>query len=87
MENKNNMNKVRKAYEVLVEWQRWAFQNSDGEDEDSRELHESLKVALPLVRANIKCDRCGKKAVELSDSGFSYCSRCWKAVSDGRTPY
>jgi hypothetical protein len=81
--------KVRKAYDVLIEWQRWAYQNSDDTDEDSRELYEALSIALPLVREGIKCDRCGKaKAVELSEcTEYSYCKRCWKAVTDGRTPY
>lgn len=80
------MNATRKAYEVLWEWKRWAEHNDDGgSDEDSHELYEALTVALPLVKANIKCDRCGRKAVELSDTGMSYCKRCWKAVTDGKT--
>ena len=79
--------KLRKAYDVLCEWQRWAFQNDDGSDEDSHELHEALKTVLPMVKQNIKCDRCGKKAVELSETGMSYCKRCWNAVTDGRTPH
>lgn len=81
------MNEIRKAYEVLLEYKRLACHNDDGTDEDSHELCEALTVALPLVRANIRCDRCGAKAVELSETGMSYCKRCWKAVTDGRTPY
>lgn len=80
--------KVRKAYDVLLDWKRLACQNDDGTDLDAHELFEALQIALPFVRAGIKCDRCGKaKAVELSDTGRSYCRRCWKAVTDGRTPY
>ena len=83
----NNMNTVRKAYEVLLDYSRLSFQNDDGTDEDSHELYEALQVALPLVRDGIKCDRCQAKAKELSDTGFSYCRRCWRAVTNGSSPY
>lgn len=79
--------KPRKAFDVLCEWQRLAFQNDDGTDEDSHELYEALETVLPMVKQNIKCDRCSKMAVELSETGMSYCKRCWKAVTDGKTPY
>lgn len=81
------MNKVRKAYGVLLDWKRRVLRGEGDSGEDSHGLYEALTVALPLAKANIKCDRCGRKAVELSDTGMSYCKRCWKAVTDGKTPY
>ena len=79
------MNETRKAYKVLFDLR---FALDGKEDEQSKELVEALEIALPLVRGGIKCDRCGAKAVELSDStGLSYCKRCYRAVTDPKTPY
>jgi len=83
----DNMNPVRKAYEVLMDYKRLSYPNDDGTDEDSHELYEALSVALPLVRESVKCDRCGAKAKELSDTSFSYCRRCWRAVTNASSPY
>lgn len=82
-----NMNTGRRAYEVLQETKRRIERSNERTGEDSKELIDALNVALPLVEAAIPCDRCGRKAAELSDTGMSYCRRCWKAVTDGRTPY
>lgn len=77
----DNMNEIRRSYEKLLELKEELQTREDG-------AYEAVELALPMVRGNIKCDRCGKaKAVELSDTGFSYCKRCYKAVTDGRTPY
>ena len=81
----DNMNDERKAYEIfrnvsLAVELRAVRLNPD--------LIEAIHLATPIVRNNIKCDRCGRaRAVELSDTGFSYCKRCYKAATDSRTPY
>lgn len=81
------MNEVRKAWEAMLQYKREFNQNNKGSDTGSNDLCAALEVALPIVKAAIKCDRCGRKAEELSETGKSYCKRCWKAVTDGRTPY
>lgn len=74
------MNEMRKTYEVLSEWERLAYHNDDGSDEDSHELYMALQVAIPLVKAHIECDMCGKKATELESDGTAYCKRCYKVI-------
>lgn len=79
------MNETRKAYEVLLNLR---LASDKSEDKKTKELVKALEVALPFVRAGIKCDKCKKtKAVELSDTGKSYCRKCWRAVTDEKSPY
>ncbi len=76
-----NCNETRKLYEKLK-----YLQQSDNTDTD---LRRDLAKALPILKKAITCDRCGhhSKEIELSDTGFSYCKRCYRAVTDGKTPY
>lgn len=77
------------AYIALRKVMFAALHNDDGTDEDAHELYEALSVTLPVLLESVRCDRCGKaKAKVYSEStGNVYCNRCYKALTDSRTPY
>lgn len=58
-------------------------------EQDNLEAIEALNMAIEAIRATAKCERCHKaKAVEFSSSTDAcYCRRCYKAVTDPKTPY
>ena len=58
-------------------------------ERDNREAMEAIDMAIKAIQETAKCDRCHKaKAVEFSTStDMCYCRRCYRAVTDPRSPY
>lgn len=58
-------------------------------EKDNLETIEAIDMAINAIKATAICDRCHKaKAVEFSTStDMCYCKRCYRAVTDPKTPY
>lgn len=58
-------------------------------EKDNREAMEAIDMAIKAIEETAKCDRCNKaKAVEFSTStDMCYCRRCYRAVTDPKSPY
>ncbi len=58
-------------------------------EQDNLDTIKAIDIAIKAIKETAKCDRCHKaKAAELSTStDMCYCKRCYKAVTDQKTPY
>ena len=58
-------------------------------ERDNLDAIEAIDIAIKAIQETAKCDRCHKaKAVEFSTStDMCYCKRCYRAVTDPKTPY
>lgn len=58
-------------------------------EKDNIEAMQAIDMAIKAIKETAKCERCNRaKAVEFSEStNICYCKRCYRAVTDAKTPY
>lgn len=58
-------------------------------EQDNLEAIEAIDMAIKAIKETAKCDRCHRaKAVEFSEStDMCYCKRCYRAVTNEKSPY
>lgn len=75
---------LSQAIKTLEEWESLCVHNDDGTDEDSHELLEALRVAIPIMQSaaldekrreitGAVCANCGRWNRDFSTRGGGYC--------------
>ena len=74
---------------LLDQHDRMMYEATKEAEQDNREAMEAIDMAIKTIEETAKCDRCNKaKAVEFSTStDMCYCRRCYRAVTDPKSPY